>query len=249
MKNLLLAALVLTSVFSFSQTCVVDTTNQQYGITPGPDQIPCVERGVPYNQAIQILAPTNIQGATLDSFKVNNVSGIPAGLAYSCVPVNCTFKGGENACVLFYGTTTVAAGRYDLGFSGTAYVKVSGFATTYPVDENTAAQAGFDLRVDVIEPGAQCRPATGIANTELNASIKVYPNPAVDVVNVTIGVGSALEGTIEIMDGLGRTVVSRAIFLNTAENFTFSTADYAKGMYAVVIKSSNKYVVKKFNVQ
>jgi hypothetical protein len=251
MKNLLLLVILFTAVFSFGQTCVIDTGNTIYGVSPSPDSIPCVERGVPYQQAIQILVPPSFSGVDIDSFKVNNVSGIPAGLSYQCNPVRCVFKGNEKACVSFYGTTTVAAGSYDLGFSGTAYVKFNGIPTQYPLTEQNAAQAGFALRVDVIEPGAECRPAaTGIAGTKgLNAHVKVYPNPAVDVLNVTISTASVLDGTIEIMDALGRTVASRAVFLNTAENITFNTSGYAKGMYAVVIKSNSRYVVKKFNVQ
>ncbi|MBK7150044.1 MAG: hypothetical protein IPH78_14855 [Bacteroidetes bacterium] len=122
----LLASIVLFANTSFGQ-CVIDNSNTAF-FSPAPDSIPCVERGVPYNQVIQIKVPTTIDLAdfgspipfvlTVDSLVITNVSGIPSR-AYLCAkPCQRDYVWGDNGCGQVQGTTNDPVGNYPLDFTG-----------------------------------------------------------------------------------------------------------------------------------
>lgn len=158
----LLFVSLLFSLSSFAQpVCTPDTSLTEVGFSPTDSLLPCIERGVYYEQVIQFKNADTLDGALvgfpgvffpIESIQIINISNVPSGLSYQCSDPSCTVLGGESACLLVTGTTTDPAGDYNLGV--TANVTIGGFA--FPVDSATLASAGLGYKLTVIDSGANC---------------------------------------------------------------------------------------------
>ena len=130
MKKLILSSLFTIVYFaSYAQSCTpganfVDST---YGVWPSPaTNFPAALVSVPYTTDVNFKVPSTITdeiaavipeaamlvGAPIQSFKITNVSGLPAGFAYVCNISSCEYLGGSNGCANIYGTSVAAAGSY-----------------------------------------------------------------------------------------------------------------------------------------
>ena len=83
--NLCVLCVFCFGVFSIQAQCVVDTTNFEM-ITPPSEELPCVERGVPYQAVIQFFTPPSLGGVSIDSIKVTTFNGLPTGIQTLCTP-------------------------------------------------------------------------------------------------------------------------------------------------------------------
>lgn len=239
---LMLVALGFTTV-SAQVSCNIDPNNNIYGASPSADSFPCVERTKYFEQVVQILVPPNFSTTTIDSFRVNNVSGIPSGMQYVCNPPNCTFNGGQRGCFIFYGTTSDTAGIYELGFNGTAFVKLGTSSQPIPLDEQAAKDAGFDLYVKVINPGDSCREAQplSIANVQNNQpSIKAYANSNQTELFVAIAATEPVAGNVSLMNLLGEVVTNKQVNATTDMLTAINIANQPKGLYLVVFQTGSK---------
>jgi len=82
---------------------------------------------------------------------------------------------------------------------------------------------------------------TGI-NELSSSSISVYPNPAKDVVQISMSASLVSQATIEMYDAIGKLVISERVN-NTIT--TLSLTDYAKGMYSIrVVSENNQSIIK-----
>ncbi len=150
--------------------------------------MPCIQRTVLFDETIEFKNFESIDGAAVgfpgatimvDSIRIDTITNIPAGLAPVFNNANRTYDGGELGCILLTGTTTVAAGSYNLGFEATVWASVGGFSLgAVPVDSATLASFGLGYTLEVIEPGTACR---GVLPANFNVSI--------------IGANSACTGT------------------------------------------------------
>src|SRR5579863_5642884 len=140
----LIAAMLLVTGGLFAQSCTPDNSDNTVGYTPPPASLPCIDSGVAYNQTIQAKIPSSYDstisvsalGQTfnvaitviIDSVQLDTVNGLPAGIQWAKSPN--VLDGGHVGCVNFYGTTTAAAGQYDLTGIGTVWTHDTG---TIPV--------------------------------------------------------------------------------------------------------------------
>ena len=84
----------------------------------------------------------------------------------------------------------------------------------------------------------------------LLSDFKLYPNPARDIVNVTLNDQIALDVSITIINGLGqtiKTISNQELGGNT--NATIDIAGYSKGLYFVTITSNGASQTKKLIIE
>jgi hypothetical protein len=72
------------------------------------------------------------------------------------------------------------------------------------------------------------------------SGVSVYPNPAVNEINVDFNSNIAFNGTVKLMDLSGKTLIQKSInALEGMNNISFETSNVVNGIYLVVM-SSNK---------
>ena len=254
MKHFLLFTFSLFLLNASAQvSCVIDTTNTVQGPTPTTDKLPCAVQGVYYEQVVQLFLPSSFTVATIDSFKILTVNGVPNGMLYTTNPVNRVFKGGKNACFIISGTTNDPKGYYDIAFTGIAYVKVGGNKQTFPLSEQDAKGAGFDLFIEIVEPGDTCRQpiASGFKDGKKldNVAFNTFVSSQNDQVMVQVKTTDVFSAKVFIVNMLGATVASKNIEVNGYTADVLDIAGVAKGMYSVVLQSNNKIITKKIVIK
>lgn len=168
-----LALTLLVFAFNANAQCTPDQSITTPGFYPSGDSLPCVERGVFYDTTIQVKNFTTIDPAdfgvsgfppiTISWIRIDNISGLPAGLSYTCTPSNCQFNAGANGCVNITGSTTAAVGSYELIIEATVSALGQEFA-------GTSDLLGFQFFLNVIDSGAPCpSPLVSLANGPLFA--------------------------------------------------------------------------------
>jgi hypothetical protein len=186
--NLALIALCLLGASpSFSQCpgCVVDQgcTANPAAPTLCPSSLPDGTQGSPYNQDLTFYMPAQflVSGfnVTLDSIKVDNVSGLPAGLSWetSASPQNVFYPTSnppatERGCVKICGTPT-AFGSYNMVVNVTANVNT-------PIGNISQAES-FSLPILILPPSGgnssfTFSPALGCEPMEVTFQSILTPN-------------------------------------------------------------------------
>lgn len=172
MKRILLcfAACSTLSFHSYSQ-CTPNPATGTAGVTPTPDNVTCIERGVPYSIVMQIENFSSLAGglATVNSATIDSLQNFPCGISWQANKL--TLAGGETGCILVSGTTTDAIGQYPLRIFMTLSVTVPLLGQTFtPSGEITALidsienLTGQTIPIDlsyysrVINPGSGCPP-------------------------------------------------------------------------------------------
>lgn len=81
--------------------------------------------------------------------------------------------------------------------------------------------------------------------------MEVYPNPAVDVLNIDFHIREAAEVNINIMDMTGRTVQTQSLGNKEAGEYSTSLSvdQLSTGVYLYMIEAGNQRLVKRVNVQ
>jgi len=93
-----------------------------------------------------------------------------------------------------------------------------------------------------------CNGTVGIGEIENNIDVLAYPNPAHEKLNVSIISDKSYNGTIEIADMTGKTVLSKSTAINAGENWIeIGLNDFVSGNYILTI-SGNGTVKKKVQV-
>lgn len=176
-------AMLAAQAFVFAQCPNASITTP--GFHPPADQLTPIERGVAYNEDLQVNIPAsfdtvlfgNTVTVTIDSIQVNSITGQPSGITYTCSPsANCKLNGGSAGCVNFSGTTNDAAGQYPLTVNITAYVTVP--LLGQQTQTLNMSDLGFTYYLTVVEAGAlsvsvSAAPASICAggNATLNATV------------------------------------------------------------------------------
>ncbi len=254
MKHILLFTFSLLLLNASAQvSCVIDTTNAVEGATPTADLLPCAVQGVYYEQVVQLLLPSSFSVATIDSFKILTVSGVPNGMQYTTNPASMVFKGGKNGCFTISGTTNDPKGYYDVGFTGIAYVKFNGNKVTYPLSEEDAKGAGFDLFIEIVEPGDSCRQpvVSGIKNNKHfdGIAFNTFVSSQSDKLMVQVKTNEIFSGKVFVVNMLGATVATKNIEVNGHTSDVLDIAGISKGMYSVVLQSNNKIITRKIVIK
>jgi hypothetical protein len=239
MKKIMAIALLLKAFLLSSQvTCVPDTNNTNYGTTPQADEIPCVERRKYYEQVVQVLLPSLFSQAEIDSVKLLTVTNLPAGIQLTCGQPDCFFYAEKTGCFVIHGITTDSAKRYDIGFTGKAYIKVNGNPTTFNLNEALAKQAGFDIYLLVIEKDSACGQAitpTSIKTIEeAPACLRAYYSK--DTRKIFVDLPASLQTLVDvkIFDALGKNLY--CTFARPSEkSVSIQNIELSNGLYFIHI--------------
>lgn len=263
-----LSFMLLQTVFAGGVICEIDTNNTQF-FSPSPDSIPCIERGNPVTQVIQISVPSTIDLAdfgapisfilTVDSVVITAINGLPTGLTYGFNPGNGIFYGGTRGCSLVSGTTNDPVGNYPLAFDG--YMSLHGMPFPGIFDGDTTidlatlatlSQGMFSLAVDVINPGDECRPAPSKVNgvsADLNAMIYVYPNPNSGQFEFKLNAARRVNGEIVITNVAGQKVFTQRIDTEGFYNTNIDISNLAKGLYTLQLRTADGFASKNISIE
>lgn len=205
-----------------AQICTTDTTLKSPGYKP--DSLPAAQVGVAYAQSITVrpirdtttVIAGNTYNVTIDSVRVKNVIGMPAGFTYQCLNPYCTFISNENSCVLLSGTTN-QAGVYPIKIAVVGYARISGSIKVQQPDTIT--------RFSIVVTGT-----SGVAILDNPNILQIFPNPTTDIIQVT-----GLRGEVpEFSDMKGqRITLYRVGDSGAGENrlLSFDVSNLASGIY------------------
>jgi hypothetical protein len=236
MKRLLLIAAFASSIaFANAQSCTPDNTI----ISPGvyPEKLETAFADQAYDFSFQVLALKDTVvlfagqtiNATIDSIKVIDVIGIPAGFDYTCNPANCIFTWRAVGCVNLRGNPTQSqVGVYDLKIATVVYAKAGILAL--PVPDTTD---GYELVIK----GDGSASVFDVSNTLLN----IYPNPSSDG---TFMLSSTNQMSIlNVIDIQGRKVAfEESLSQNT---LILNLANAPKGIYYLLAEVNGTLISKK----
>jgi len=255
----LIAALAF-AVASINAQCTIDTSAQTTpGVNPTADQLPCIERGVAFDQVLQVkiqdFKDTTIVVSVhiiVDSVRIDSVQGLPNGIVFTRTPD--VLLGGENGCGRIAGTTNDPTGRYDLIAWGTAWLRAQagGFIDTpyvYNGQLNEFSPFG-DYYLDVINTGQACH-VTGIKdfNSDLNSALSLYPNPSNGIVNLKLNTGKRVNGEIVIVDITGRRVFAENVDVVGVYEKTVDISALPKGLYTLQLRTSEGFASKSISIE
>jgi hypothetical protein len=236
MKRLLLITAFASSIaFANAQRCTPDNTIVSPGVNP--EQLETAFSDQTYEFSFQVLALKDTVvlfagqtiNATIDSIKVIDVIGIPAGFDYTCNPANCIFTWRAVGCVNLRGNPTQSqVGVYDLKIATIVYAKAGILAL--PVPDTTD---GYELVIK----GDGSASVFDVSNTLLN----IYPNPSSDG---TFMLSSTNQMSIlNIIDIQGRKVAfEESLSQNT---LILNLANAPKGIYYLLAEVNGTLISKK----
>lgn len=246
-KFITLLLLLVVGAAAFAQTCVRDSSIITDSLfikpkqwTPADPTIytapACI--GEAYNQSITFNIPDMITfgGFTLPLSKVTvaptgAITGMPAGLAYTCDPPNCEFSANSLGCMLISGApaATVAAGDYEVSIQITAFSLITQ-TLNFPADLAPTEKYFISIR-----NAGQCASSTNDLSDYI-FDVKNAPNPFAQLTQMNLDVLVAGQYQFEVFNLLGKKVHDQALDLTTGLNqFTFDAGDLPNGTYFYTI--------------
>lgn len=234
------------------QACLVDTNNYSL-ISPPSEEMPCVERGVPFDGVLQFFTPPDLAGVTIDSIRVTTFTNLPAGLSTLCTPVICSMKGNGRACINITGTCTDTAGYYEIIYQGFLYTSQG----TAPFSYIRNSYPGIlpDFYLNVINPGDSCPNKkeefpTAIAHVKASGVdlFSVYPNPSNGNFNFKLNAGAKPNGQIKVMDVTGKVVFAQSLVAAFSPT-TIDVRNYSKGLYLVEYRTPTSVATRKITIE
>lgn len=232
---MLLCAMVLLYNYSHAQ-CTPDNNMPKGSILP--EALDIAYYNTSYSQVMYYRAPTDTTAQTpfgilpvqIDSMEITGVSGLPAGLSYVCNTASCRFKGGESGCLTLSGVPT-EKGVFPL----VVYIRT--YATIKGIVEIPATQNDSNTRYTVYVYGN-----VGIDDKTTSAELKIYPNPAKQVINIE---STDKVEEINIFDANGKLVQSQ----QQISGDQIQLNQLSKGLYWIKIQSASNSYVQKFFVE
>ena len=259
-KTLLLLTLCVGTILGASAQCTPVTSHFNDSTFVYPASLDTAVVGVAYPgaQFISIEIPDSIKlsqivsgipgnyEAYIDSVRFDSITGYPAGITSVSNPALGTkwLKPGEFACAIFSGTTTAAPGSYPLTISGhgaghfflnsTRYDSIFPsfpFSRVYPYKLNVKAAPN------------------GISEVAAGVDLNIFPNPNQGNFTVTISSATTLNGTLTVVDQLGRTITTQGIEVAGTKQIPLELGNIAPGAYLLVINAAGSRSVKQFIVK
>ncbi|MDG2154241.1 MAG: T9SS type A sorting domain-containing protein, partial [Crocinitomicaceae bacterium] len=113
--------------------------------------------------------------------------------------------------------------------------------------------AGSTTISEAVANGYEVGPNLGTAEEfdyNIDDKLKIYPNPASDVLNVTIISPDAALNVISVYNHTGQLIHQFDLSVsNGAWKFELDLSKYAKGLYSIEYRNTNTKLIKKFVVQ
>lgn len=234
-KIMLLLVLGLTSYGNLNAQCTPDPSITTTGVYPL--SLPAGKVGQVYNQVIQfyITKDTTVTvpvigsvNATIDSFTIFKINGIPNGMTFNCNTSNCTIAGGTNGCGNFKGTPT-QKGNFPLQIILKIRATALGLTQTiYDTIDN------YSLSV---ESGVSVKNSISASSN----NYQVYPNPVNgNFLNIAFWNSNAANFTAQLFDVQGKLVLNQVFELSPGlNNNALNTGILAKGIY--LFKINHEY--------
>ena len=227
--------LFIFSCLISSGQCLPDSgiTHNDPGIYPDSlTGLPHAVTGFPYSTVLQVkvLSDTIVPPfqAFIDSIVIDNVSGLPLGFSYLCVPASCSFPGGSDACILLQGPSPSMQmiGTYPLIVHTIVYFKIAGTPQSQ-VDDND----DYSIMIDT---------TTGISvYDKLNFSVgQSIPNPAKDFAIIPVSLSRQDEITLTIVNLIGRKVIRKMYNLQRGKtNLSVDIRGLQPGIYLYTLSN------------
>lgn len=225
--------------------CTPDPSIKTTGVYPLT--LPAAKVGQAYSEVLQfyVTKDTTVTvpvlgevSATIDSFTIFKIIGIPNGMSYKCNSSTCTIAGGTNGCANVTGTPT-QKGTYPLQII--LKIRASALSLTQTIYDTM-----YNYTVTV-ESGV------GINNTNnvKDASYKIFPNPITNnQLNFEVWNNDAANCTVQLFSMQGKEVFNQQFDLNFGLNKnTINTEQLAKGIYLVKINHENSQFEQKIVVE
>ena len=241
MKRFLFITTTL-AILTFNQAvfaqCTPDLTITQPGIYP--NYLPDATAGTPYSEILQVRVPedTIYMGQTypIQSIAITNITGMPSGFTYQCVPTDCVFPGGGNGCVLFTGNPTLNdVGQYPILIFITATVELI---------------PGFPVAVDdtITDYTFVVNPPTSVQNVnpkslEVNQN---FPNPAINKTSIDFVVQNATTAELKIYNVLGKEILTTKYNAKPGKNtIELDVREFEDGLYMYSLKTGNAVTTRR----
>jgi hypothetical protein len=254
MKKLyLLLGIIITSLSTtLAQTiCTIDPQAQTTpGISPSPDQLPCVVAGENYNQIIQVQNLNNLQGVvTVDSMILDSIIGLPQGLNWIKNP-NVLARS-ANGCLTFFGVTNAPAGQYQLKWYGTVWATAPVVGSRTYTGNLSQFSSAYNYYLNVINPGDQCRSVTAVNDfsTELNSAMYILPNPNNGLFEFSLDAGKRITGELAVFDVTGKKVFSQQLDAIGLYTTSIDLSKFAKGLYILRLQTPDGAASKRVSVE
>ena len=217
----LLAALAIAAG-SFGQ-CVPDPTITVPGYYP--DTLPYAIVGVPYTTDIQVLVPASYSGFSVDSVRLDSISGLPPGFSYTCTPAACKYLPLVNGCLQITGPA-FGAGSAGNVYPLTMHLRAFVHLGPFPIDTSQSV-TNYAIVVD------QASGVASLSRTHFDVA-QVVPNPFSDQASLEFTMPAAGRVTVKVRNLLGSVTSERTIFARPGMNkLPLSAKEYQPGIYIV----------------
>lgn len=263
---LALGLATIASAQSGGSACTPDpayTLASGAGVFPLPDTnvvtIPFayVCQGEPFSFTFTAVVPDSISlnGARIDLTRiaVTSISGLPAGITSACYSPqgqgatdtdanDCSFPDRAIGCAILTGTTTAAAGNYDIVINA----QVNGLFSIPFGAAGSPVPGKYRL---VVEAAGSCTAAVEAIGGGVSVN-DAQPNPAADFTNFTVNAEQASTLSINVINSLGQMVSNQVQNITAGENtLRVETSNLANGIYFVAISNGTGVVTKRMMVQ
>jgi hypothetical protein len=120
MKQILLIALIILASAQVGRSqCAPNNPTGNIGFFPPTDNLPCVERGVYYDETFYLenVDSFRFQGfgtLTVDTLTIDSIVNAPCNLQWITDRGNNTYYRAETGCIRIFGMTEDTVGQYDL---------------------------------------------------------------------------------------------------------------------------------------
>ena len=238
--------------------CSVDTTVFTAGTNVYPASLPCIVTGEAFTGQVNIQVPTSVDAhdfesvipagvaqVTIDSININSILGYPAGISSVSNPVLSTWLYPSTyACALITGTTNAPAGNYPLTISGTGcgHISYNGNVIYSTCMTNYSFTNIYPYSLNV------CYPA-GISQLTEGVDLSIYPNPNQGTFTVALSSSSRINGTMSVLDQLGRIVFTQNIDLTGTKQIPLDLGNISAGAYILMINTGESKSIKQFIVR
>jgi hypothetical protein len=256
-KTLLLLSIFAGIAFGASAQCTADTASAHYpsGTYVYPASLDTIIAGQAFSGTVTMKVPDSLPYTILtysvtgyvDSVRIDSITGDPTGISSVSSPsVGTWLQHGQFACAIFTGTTTAPTANYPLTISGRAcgHINLPALLGGGVFDTCTAYQFNrtYPYSLNVKNP-------SGISEVSAGVSLNIYPNPNQGNFTVTISSASELNGTMSVVDALGRTINTQNIEVTGTRQVPLEMSNLSPGAYLLVINAGGARSAKQFIVK
>ncbi|PCJ89117.1 MAG: hypothetical protein COA57_02575 [Flavobacteriales bacterium] len=236
-KKLLFASLfIVIATFSIAQVCTPDPTYVNAGSTgiypTSTEGIDSGTVGMAYTQTFTVIVPldTTIDvppigpvSGTVNHITLENVTGLPTGITYTCDNTPCQWQGDSVGCFVLSGTPS-QSGTFSVALEVSANVTALGQTSDIP------AQTWDTYTLVILDTGG----TSGIILNKGNEFklLQNQPNPFAESTQIKFNVATSSNLKLKIYNLLGEEVHAKTIASKAGLNtIDFSRNHLKNGLY------------------